>query len=178
MKWNIDSGHSAIEFGVKHLGISTTKGRFLKFSGVVEADAAGQPQRLEVTIDPASVDTNQAERDAHLRSPDFFDVVGHPAMTYRSTGIRPSGPHMFEIDGELTLRGVTKPVRFAASVQPAVVDPWGNQRIAGRANGTLSRKEWGLTWNSLLETGGLLVSDDVRFSLEVEVVAERAAAAA
>ncbi len=178
MKWNIDPGHSGIEFGVKHLGIATVRGRFLKFGGVVEADAAGQPKRLEVTIDPASVDTNQAERDAHLRSPDFFDVAAHPTMTYRSTGIRPSGPHTFEIDGELTLRGVTKPVRFTASVEPAVADPWGNQRIAGQASGTISRKEWGLTWNSVLEAGGFLVGDEVRFSLEVEVVAERAAAAA
>ena len=178
MKWNIDPGHSAIEFGVKHLGISTTKGRFLKFDGSIEADAEGTPQRLEVAIDPASVDTNLSDRDNHLRSPDFFDVAGHPTMTYRSTAIRASGASRYEIDGELTLRGVTKPVRFTASVEPALVDPWGNRRIAGHATGVLSRKDWGLTWNSVLETGGLLVSDEVKFSLDVEVVAERAAAAA
>lgn len=178
MKWNIDAGHSAIEFGVKHLGISTTKGRFLSFGGSIETDAAGVPQRLAVTIDPATVSTNLADRDNHLRSPDFFDVAGHPTMTYTSTAIRQAGPGTYEIDGELTLRGVTKPVRFRAAVEPAMVDPWGNRRIAGHATGVLNRKDWGLTWNSVLETGGLLVSDEVKFSLDVEVVAERAAVAA
>jgi polyisoprenoid-binding protein YceI len=178
MRWNIDAGHSAIEFGVKHLGISTTRGRFQKFSGHVETDAAGVPQQLEVRIDAASVDTNLTDRDKHLRSPDFFDVGLHPAITYRSSAVRRAGPNAYEIDGELTLRGVTKPVRFTATVEPAMVDPWGNQRVAGRATGKLNRKDWGLTWNSVLETGGLLVSDEVKFSLEVEVVAERAAVAA
>jgi polyisoprenoid-binding protein YceI len=178
MRWNIDAGHSAVEFGVKHLGISTTRGRFQKFSGHVDTDAAGVPQRLEVTIDPASVDTNLADRDKHLRSPDFFDVGMHPAMIYHSTSVRPAGPNLYEIDGELTLRGVTKAVRFTASVEPAMVDPWGNRRVAGQAKGSLNRKDWGLTWNNLLEAGGLLVSDEVKFTIEIEVVAERAAVAA
>lgn len=178
MRWNIDAGHSAIEFGVKHLGISTTRGRFQKFSGHVEVDAEGVPQQVQVRIEAASVDTNMADRDKHLRSPDFFDVGLHPAITYRSSAVRPAGPNTYEIDGELTLRGVTKAVRFTATVEPAMVDPWGNERVAGRATGKLSRKDWGLTWNSVLETGGLLVSDEVKFTLEVEVVAERAAVAA
>ena len=178
MQWNIDAGHSAVEFGVKHLGISTTRGRFQKFSGHVETDAGGVPRQLEVTSDPASVDTNLTDRDKHLRSPDFFDVGLHPSIFYRSSAIRAVGPNTFEIDGELTLHGVTKPVRFAATTEPAMVDPWGNRRVAGRATGRLSRKDWGLTWNSVLDTGGLLVSDEVWFTLEVEIVAERAAAAA
>lgn len=178
MRWNIDAGHSAVEFGVKHLGISTTRGRFQKFSGHVETDAAGVPQQLEVTIDAASVDTNLADRDTHLRSPDFFDVGLHPTIVYHSAAVRPAGPSTYEVDGELTLRGVTKPVRLTATVAPSMIDPWGNRRVAGRATGKLNRKEWNLTWNSVLETGGLLVSDEVQFTLDVEIVAERAAVAA
>lgn len=178
MRWNIDTGHSAVEFGVKHLGIATVRGRFLKFTGQVETDAEGVPQQVDVAIDAASLDTNQPDRDTHLRSPDFFDVATYPTISYRSRAVRPVGDHAFEIDGSLTLHGVTKPVRFTATTEPSVQDPWGNRRVAGRATGTLSRKEWGLTWNSVLETGGLLVGDEIRFTLEVEVVAQRAAAVA
>jgi polyisoprenoid-binding protein YceI len=105
-------------------------------------------------------------------------VQAYPAITYESTAVRPTGKGAYEIDGNLTLHGVTKPVRFTATVEPAVKDPWGNQRVAGRATGTLSRKDFGLTWNSVLETGGLLVGDEIRFTLEVEVVAAQQAAAA
>ena len=177
MRWNIDAGHSAIEFGVKHLGISSTKGRFQKFSGAVETDSTGAPTGLDVTIDVASIDTNLADRDTHLRSADFFDTEKHPAMTYRSISVRPA-TNGYEVLGDLTLRGISRPVTFHVQAEAAVTDPWGNQRIAGQATGKLSRKEWGLTWNKVLEAGGLLVGDEVRFNLDIELVAERAAAAA
>lgn len=178
MRWDIDAGHSAVEFGVRHLGISTVKGRFQKFGGAVETDAAGVPTGIAVTIDAASIDTNVAERDAHLRSPDFFAAAEYPTIAYRSTAVRPLGGEAYEIEGELTMRGVSRPVTFRAEAGAAVTDPWGNRRLAGQATGKLNRKDWGLTYNQVLEAGGLLVGEDVKFSLEIEVVAERAAAAA
>jgi len=178
MRWNIDAGHSAVEFGVRHLGISTVKGRFQKFEGAVETDAAGVPTGIAVTIDTASIDTNVADRDAHLRSPDFFSAAEYPTIAYRSTAVRSLGGEAYEIAGELTMRGVSRPVTFRAAAGAAVLDPWGNRRIAGEATGKLNRKEWGLTWNQVLEAGGLMVGEDVKFTLDIEVVAERAAAAA
>jgi len=177
MRWNIDAAHSAVEFGVKHLGISTTKGRFQKFSGAVEGDTTGTPVGLDVTIHVASIDTNSPDRDAHLRSADFFEVEKYPTITYRSTSVRPV-TNGYEVLGDLTMRGVSKPVPFHIEAEPAVTDPWGNERIAGHAVGKISRKEWGLTWNKILEAGGLMVSDEVKFTLDVELVAERAAVAA
>lgn len=177
MRWNIDPTHSVVEFGVKHLGIATVKGRFRTFKGAIETDAAGAPRSLEVSIDAASIDTNVADRDAHLRSGDFLDVERYPEISYRSTSVSPMGGGQYRIDGELTMRGVTRPVTFTAEVDQVVTDPWGNRRIAGRASGKLNRKEWGLTWSQLLETGSLVVGEEVKFTLEVEAVAEAAARA-
>lgn len=178
MKWTIDPQHSAIEFGVKHLGIATVRGRFTTFSGQLETASGGAPQALAVEIDAASIDTNAADRDTHLRSADFLDAARHPTLTFRSTAIRPAGEQRYDVEGDLTLRDVTKPVQFTVTTEPTVVDPWGGRRIAGRATGALSRKAWGLTWNSVLEAGGLLVGDEVRFTLDVQLVAEQKAAAA
>jgi polyisoprenoid-binding protein YceI len=144
----------------------------------VETDPAGNPRHLEVTIDAASIDADVADRDAHLRSPDFFDVARYPTITFRSTGVTPTGTGATRVEGELTLRGQSRPVTFSATVEPAVTDPWGNRRIAGQATGKLNRQDWGLTWNQVLEAGGLLVSEEVRFILEIEVVLEPSAAAA
>lgn len=178
MQWNIDAAHSAIEFGVKHLGISTTKGRFQAFQGIVRTAPDGALRALEVAIDAASINTNVADRDAHLKSADFFNVQRFPGITYRSTAVTPNPDGTYRIEGDLTMRGVTRPVSFTAEVEQPVTDPWGNRRIAGRATGKLNRKEWGLTWNQLLETGGLVVGEEVRFNLDIEVVAEAAAAEA
>jgi polyisoprenoid-binding protein YceI len=172
MKWNIDQAHSAIGFSVRHLGIATVRGRFREFGGFLETGRDGQPLSLEVTIEAASVDTNQADRDRHLRSADFFDAERYPRLSFRSTAIRSAGPGGYDIAGDLTIRGVTRPVRFSAEAAQALADPWGNRRLAGEASGVIDRREWGLVWNQLLETGGFMVSDEVKFHLEIEAVAE------
>jgi len=171
MKWTIDQSHSSIEFSVKHLGIATVRGRFRQFSGDVALDEQGRPQSIQATIDAGSVDTGVEQRDTHLRSPDFFDTARHPTLTFVSTAIRPGGGGTLRVTGDLTIRGETRPVTLTVTPSAAIRDPWGNQRAAASATGTLSRKEWGLTWNQILELGGLAVADEVRFALEVEVVA-------
>ena len=175
MRWNIDAAHSIIEFGVKHLGISTTRGRFGKAEGFVEMDEKDTPTSLQVTIDAGSIDTNQADRDKHLRSADFFDVERFPTITFRSTVIRQVNDDEYEIIGQLSMHGIARPVTFRAEVEPVVKTPWGDRRKAGVASGKLNRKDWGLVWNQVLETGGLLVGEEVRFNLEVELVAVPAA---
>ena len=169
MKWTIDSTHSAAEFAVRHLMISTVKGQFKTFTGSGETAADGTLKAVELTIDASSIDTNEAKRDAHLKSPDFFDTATFPTLQFRSTSITQRGADV-DIAGELTIRGVTRPVTLAGEFTAPVKDPWGNQRAALAAGTKISRKEWGLTWNMGLETGGFVVSDDVKITVEVEAV--------
>ena len=179
MQWNLDTTHSAAEFAVKHLMISTVKGRFSKIEGAGETSADGTLKSVEMTLDVASIDTNEPNRDQHLRSADFFDAAAHPTITFRSTRID-QRENDVAVTGDLTIRGVTKPVTLKGEFSAPVTDPWGNTRAALAVSAKLSRKEWGLTWNMALETGGVVVSDEVRISVEVEAVAvkERIPAAA
>lgn len=177
MQWNVDPTHTSIEFGVKHLGIATVRGRFKKFSATVEASESGQVRSIEATIDAASIDTGVDQRDDHLRSADFFDVARNPEIRFISTGVRPDGAGEAVITGNLTLHGITRPVTFTLEQGTALKDPWGNQRIAASASGKLNRKDWGLTWNQALELGGVMVGEEVRFTLDVQVVASQAVAA-
>ena len=177
MLWNLDPTHTTIEFIVKHLGIATVKGRFRTFSATAEAAPDGRLTRIEATIDANSIDTGVDQRDQHLRSPDFFDVAKFPEIRFVSTSIKPKASGESVVTGDLTLHGLTRPVTFTLEQGGAIRDPWGNQRIASTATGKLSRKEWGLTWNQALELGGVVVSDEVKFSLEVQVVAAQAVAA-
>jgi len=170
MKWNLDTTHSAADFAVKHLMISTVRGRFKKLTGSGETSEDGTLKSVEMTIDAASIDTNEPKRDDHLRSPDFFDVASYPAITFRSTSIRQNGSDI-AIAGDLTIRGVTKPVTLKGDITGAVTDPWGNTRAGLEVSTKISRKEWGLLWNAVLETGGFAVGDEVRVSVEVEAVA-------
>jgi polyisoprenoid-binding protein YceI len=176
MKWTIDPTHSAIEFSVKHLGIATVRGRFKKFSATAEAGSDGKLASVEAVIDAASVDTGTEQRDTHLRSPDFFDVEKYPEFRFVSKKVEQKGGDSV-IAGDLTLHGVTKPVTFTLEQGVPIKDPWGNQRIAATATGKLSRKEWGLVWNQVLELGGVAVSDEVKFSLEVQLIGAQAKAA-
>jgi len=178
MKWNIDTTHSAIEFGVRHLGISTVKGRFQQFEGTVETDERGAPVAVDVTIQAASIDTGVADRDNHLRSPDFFDVAANPLITFRSSAVRPVSGDEVEITGDLAMHGQTRRFSFRAEFGGAITDPWGGRRVAGQATGKLNRKDWGLGWNQLLEAGSLLVGEDVKFTLEIEALGAQAPAAA
>jgi polyisoprenoid-binding protein YceI len=170
--WQIDSAHSSVEFSVRHLMISTVRGRFERFTGQVQYEP-GQAElaSVEVAIEAASVNTNQAQRDAHLRSADFFDAEKYPSLNFVSKRVRATGKERAEIDGELTLHGVTLPVTLRAEgPTPPVVDPYGKRRFAVSAHTTVSRKDFGLTWNQVLEAGGVTVSDEVKITLDIAVV--------
>jgi polyisoprenoid-binding protein YceI len=176
MLWTIDPSHSTIDFAVRHLGIATVRGRFKNFTAQAELGPQGRLQKVEATIDAKSIDTGVADRDNHLRSPDFFDVAKYPEIRFVSTAIKPLGPGRTEVTGDLTMHGVTKPVSFVLEFSEAIKDPWGNRRLAAEASGKLNRKDWGLTWNQVLEVGGVVVSDEVKFSFEVEAVSQAVAA--
>lgn len=171
MQWNVDTNHAEIEFAVRHLMISTVKGRFRTFDGSGETDIAGKLESVALTIDAASIDTNVSARDAHLRSADFFDVATHPTITFRSTAIEHDGSAI-TIRGDLAMKGATKPVVLRGTYAAPSNDPWGNPRAALSVTGTINRKEWGLNWNQVLEAGGVTVGDDVTLRIEVEAVAK------
>jgi polyisoprenoid-binding protein YceI len=176
MKWNLDTTHSAAEFAVKHLMISTVKGRFKAFTGTGETNADGTLKSAELAIDAASLDTNVEARDNHLRSADFFDVANYPQITFRSTMIDQKGTDI-AITGDLTMHGVSRPVVLKGEFARAVTDPWGNQRSALAVGTTINRKDWGLQWNQALEAGGWAVGEDVKIHVELEAVAEKAVTA-
>jgi polyisoprenoid-binding protein YceI len=177
MQWNLDTTHTQVGFSVKHMAISTVRGRFTKFNGSGETDASGRLVKATFTIDVASIDTNQEQRDAHLRSEDFFDAAKHPTLTFESTGVTQDGSSI-TITGNFAMHGVTRPLTLKGEASPVVKDPWGMQRTALTLEGKLNRKEWGLNWNQALEFGGLMVSEEVKLSIELEAVAVAAAVAA
>jgi polyisoprenoid-binding protein YceI len=170
-KWQIDASHSTAEFAVKHLMITTVKGHFADVTGTVTVDDANpQAAQVDVTINVASVETRDQKRDAHLRSPDFFDVERFPTMRFRSTRVEGSVAGEFKLVGDLTIRDVTREVTLNVESAGSVVDPWGGERTGYAAATKISRKDFGLTWNVPLETGGMLVGDEVKISIEVELV--------
>lgn len=168
--WSIDTSHSSIEFRVKHLGIATVKGQFRDFSGAVVVGETPEAISVTGTVDAASIDTREADRDAHLRSPDFFDAEHHPKVTFTSTAFRPIDDEAFEIDGDLTIRGITLPVRLTGEVQGGEVDPWGNQRVGLELTGQISRGDFGMTFNQVLGSGNLMVGDKVKLELNLSTV--------
>src|ERR1700733_2251405 len=170
--WNIDPAHSIAEFKVKHVMIANVKGQFSKISGALildESDLANS--RIEASIEAASIHTRDDQRDAHLKSADFFDVEKFPSLTFKSKGISIVKDGELSVEGDLTLHGVTRKVRFAGEgPTPPTKDPWGNTRVAISAITKINRKDFGLTWNTALETGGILVGDEVTITLDVEFV--------
>lgn len=168
--WKIDPNHSTVEFAVKHIMISTVKGRFSEVEGeIVIAD--GDPSRSSVsaTLNAASIDTHTGQRDDHLRSADFLDAAKFPEITFKSTRI--SGTRSkFEVTGDLTIRGVTREVRLDVTNEGSGKDPWGGERIAFSATTKLDRRDFGLTWNQAIEAGGVLVGNDVKVSIDVQAV--------
>jgi polyisoprenoid-binding protein YceI len=170
MKWNLDTMHSNAEFAVKHLMISTVKGHFKAVTGTGETNEDGTLKTAELTIDASSISTNVDARDNHLKSPDFFDVAQFPAIVFKSTKIEQQGSDI-TITGDLTMHGVTKPVTLKGELTSAVTDPWGNQRSALAVTAKINRKDWGLHYNQALETGGVVVGEDVKLSIEFEAVA-------
>ena len=170
--WNLDPAHSAAEFKVKHMMISNVKGHFTKLSGSLTLDESNLANsRVEATIDAGSIDTRDAQRDAHLKSADFFHVEKFPTLTFSSTGVRIIRDGELAVEGNLTVRGVTRKVVFTVEgPTPPTKDPWGNTRVAVSATTKINRKDFGLAWNAALETGGILVGDEVAITLDAEFV--------
>jgi polyisoprenoid-binding protein YceI len=170
--WKIDPAHSAAEFKVKHMMISNVKGKFGNISGLLTLDGGDPAQSsVEATIPIATVNTGDDQRDGHLKSGDFFDAEKFPEMSFKSTQVKSTAPGELAVTGDLTLHGVTKSVTFAVEgpSEPAK-DPWGNMRVGLSATAKISRKDFGLTWNAALETGGVLVGDDVAITLDVQFI--------
>jgi polyisoprenoid-binding protein YceI len=165
--WQIDPTHTSVEFGVKHLMISTVRGSFKDVSGTV---TPGERPSVEVSIPVATIDTGVGQRDDHLRSADFFDTANHPAMTFVGTLVEGDIQKGGTLAGDLTIRGVSKPVALAVEANGEMKDAWGNTKVGFTATGTINRTEFGLTWNQLLETGGIAVGEKVKLTIDVQVV--------
>ena len=179
--WQVDPTHSAIEFAVKHMMFTTVRGRFKEFKGTIEIDEQN-PDRsvVDVEIVTASIDTGVADRDAHLRSADFLDADQHPTITFRSKrveGAMKNEGDSFKVIGDLTIRGKAVEVTLLSHYLGSGKDPWGNIKGAAEATAIIDRREWGLVWNQALETGGILVGNDIRIELQVQAVKAIAAAA-
>jgi polyisoprenoid-binding protein YceI len=177
-EWEIDSAHTAAHFSVKHLMVSTVRGQFRKVTGRAWLDERQLTRsRIDVEIDAASLETGEPKRDAHLRSADFFDVEKFPKLTFRSTRIEGKGEE-FAVTGDLTMHGATRQVTLTVeSLSPAMKDPYGRMVRGVSAVGKLNRKDWGLGWNAALETGGVLVGDEVKLQIDAELVAKAPAQA-
>jgi polyisoprenoid-binding protein YceI len=170
--WTLDPVHSVAEFKVKHMMISNVKGQFTGITGVLTLDDNDiAASRVEATIGASTINTREAQRDAHLKSADFFDVEQFPTLSFRSTQVKRTGDDELSVTGDLTIHGVTRQVPFQVEGPTAAgKDPWGNTRIGLSATTKLNRKEFGLTWNAALETGGILVGEDVTITLDLEFV--------
>jgi len=168
--WEIDPSHSQVGFTVRHLMVAKVRGQFNGFDGAIDIASRPEDSSVTVTIDAASIDTHDEKRDAHLRSPDFLDAENYPTLTFRSTGFRRTGKKTFELDGDLTVRGATRPVVLNAEYEGLTPDPWGGTRIGFSAKTEIDREKWGLTWNQALETGGVLVGKTVTIELEVAAI--------
>jgi polyisoprenoid-binding protein YceI len=169
--WTIDAAHSQVEFAVRHLMISTVRGRFAGVKGTVVSDdrdpAAAQ---VDVTIDVHTIDTREAQRDAHLRSADFFDAEKFPVLTFKSTRVTDIKGDRFRLVGDLTMHGVTREVALDVTSEGHGKDPWGGERAGYSAVAKLKRSDFGLTWNQVLETGGIAVGDEIKIALDLELI--------
>jgi len=170
-KWAIDPTHSHIEFTVRHMMFAKVKGGFNSFSADIEADPEDLTDAsVRFTIDASSVDTNNADRDAHLRSADFFDVEHHPNIVFVAKSFKKTGDNEYDVTGDLTIRGVTREETFKLTYNGSGKDPWGNMKAGFSAEGTVNRTHYGLTWNAVLEAGGVLVGDEIKVAMEIEAV--------
>ena len=172
-KWNLDKDHTTLGFEVVHMVVSKTKGKFTEYSGTVEMDAEKQEfKTFDAVIQTASVTTDHQKRDDHLRSADFFDVKTFPTMTYKMKSYTKSGDQYTAV-GDFTLLGVTKELILVGTFNGVAQDPWGNTRAGFTAEGTLNRKDFGMKFSKLLDNGGLMVGDEVKLKLEIEVIKEK-----
>lgn len=169
-RWNVDPEHSTIEFRVSHMVVSKTTGRFMDYTGFIDMDAeAGTVKAIEASIKAASVDTHHEKRDAHLRNPDFFDVEKYPLITYKMKSYKKTADGYSAV-GELTIRGVAKDITLSGNFNGVTKDPWGNMRAGFNAEGKVNRKDFGMVWNKTLDSGGLVVGDEVHIKLDVECI--------
>jgi polyisoprenoid-binding protein YceI len=168
--WAVDPAHSTVGFSVKHVGIATVRGTFEEFEGILEIGEGDESARAYGTVKGVSVNTGDAGRDEHLRSADFFGVEANPELRFESTTVTPVDEETFEIVGDLTMNGVTKPITLKAEVQGTETDPWGNERVALEVTGQLNRKDWNMTFNQVLGSGNLLVGEKVKLTLDVAAV--------
>jgi polyisoprenoid-binding protein YceI len=170
--WTLDSSHSNVEFAVKHLMIANVKGRFADVAGTLTTDANDPTNvTLDVTIGVESIDTRQSQRDAHLRSPDFFNVEQWPTMKFTGKSTKGDTSGEFKLIGDLTIRDVTREVTLDVTNEGSTTDPWGNARMGFSARGKIDRRDFGLTWNQALEAGGFVVGDEIRISIDAEFTA-------
>ena len=168
--WTADPAHSSFGFSVKHLGIATVRGTFGEFEGKIVLDGNIADAKVTGSAKAASIDTSQPDRDTHLRSADFFDAETYPELTFESTSLTEVDEETFEITGDLTMHGVTKPITLKAVLQGTEVDPWGNDRIGFEITGQLERSDWGMKFNQALGSGNLAVSDKVKLTLDISAV--------
>jgi polyisoprenoid-binding protein YceI len=175
--WNIDPTHTSIHFSVRHMVIAKVRGSFKRFSGALALDPSNPGTwAVSARIEAASIDTGVEDRDAHLRSPDFFDVEKYPAITFQSTRVQPAAGGRLQVAGQLTIRNVTREVVLDVETLGTGKDPWGNTRAAFAATTSIDRRDFGLTWNQALETGGVLVGERIDIQLEVQAVRAQQAA--
>lgn len=171
--YSLDPAHTAAEFVVRHLMITRVRGRFSGVSGTIELRPGNDvPASIQASIDATTIDTREPQRDTHLKSADFFEVEKYPTLEFASTRIEGT-PRDFTIHGNLTIHGITREVDLKGEFEGHAPDPWGGQRVGYRASTTINRKDFGLTWNAALETGGVMVGDEVRIELEVEAVLQK-----
>ncbi len=171
MSWKIDPAHSQIQFSIRHMMISNVRGRFENFSGVVEFDEQNPARsKVDVQIEAASVNTREAQRDGHLKSPDFFNADKYPYLTFKSKRIEKTDATHGRVVGDLTIRHITKPVVLDVEYSGQAKSPWGAVSAGFSATTKINRKDWDLTWNVALETGGVLVGDEINVSIELEII--------
>jgi polyisoprenoid-binding protein YceI len=168
--WTVDRAHSNVGFAVKHMGIATVRGEFGEFDGTLEIGDDLSTAKAHGTVKAASVDTSEAQRDDHLRSPDFFDAEQHPELSFESTQIEALDNEEFRITGKLTIHGITQEIVLHADYQGTDVDPWGNQRVGLEVTGQLSRGDYGMKFNQALGSGNMLVGDKVKLELDISAV--------
>jgi polyisoprenoid-binding protein YceI len=172
--WVVDAGHSKVGFAVKHMGIATVRGEFTEFEGTLEIGDDLSSAKARGTVKAASVDTNESQRDEHLRSADFFNAEVHPNLEFESTAIEPIDDETFRITGDLTMNGVTNEVVLTAEINGTDVDPWGNERIGLEVTGQINRGDYGMKFNQALGSGNMLVADKVKLALDISAAKQAA----
>jgi polyisoprenoid-binding protein YceI len=168
--YSVDPAHSNVGFEVRHMGIATVRGAFKQFTGTI--DASGDSPRLEGSVEVASIDTGEANRDGHLQSPEFFDAQQFPQITFHTVATELSGDGQVTLNGEITIKGITKPIELAGTLAENGQDPWGNERVGFEVEGKIDRREFDLKWNQTLPNGNVLVANDVKLIVSVSAVKE------